>query len=391
MRIKDFFSALNEIAISRNTAVEEIIGDLETALSAAFRRVYGEAKKARVEVNMKDQKIRFYSYKTVVADEAELLDSEIEKIKEEAKEKGEEVDPAQIAPFDYDKFITLSEARETDKNIKIGDVIEKEEKIDDFGRVAATAVKHVLNQKIKERSAKDALAEVEGQQDKIVTAKVLKFEGGKYFLELPNTSVQGIMDERNYIKEQTFSPNDMIKVYVPRLHEDNKFYGDIFVTRTRPEFVRALFLIEVPEFDKGELEIKGIAREAGYRTKIAVATNVIHVDPIGACVGAKGSRINNILSEIRPEKIDIIPWSEDPLEFIASALAPANVLRVEANEETRHARVVVPNDKLSLAIGKSGMNVRLAAKLTGWRIDVKSEEGAIEEDAKFIEEFDIGE
>ncbi len=369
---KDFFLALSVMANERGMEVAEIIKDLEEALSVAFRKAHGEAMNARVALNPEKRTIRVYSFKTVVADEEEKLDTE----------EG-------VVPFDYDKLITLSEAKEIKKSIKVGDVIEQEENIKDFGRVAAVAVKQVLNQKLKERGRMAAMEEISTREDKIVTAKVNRFEGGMYFLEIPGSHLEGILDERNNITGQNFKINDFVKVYVPKL-KDLGFVDGIFVTRTRAEFVRALFSIEVPEIEKGEIEIKSIAREAGYRTKIAVASTIANIDPIGACVGAKGSRINNILDEIRPEKVDIIPWSEDPLEFIASAIAPATVLRVEANEEEKRVRVVVPNDKLSLAIGKAGMNVRLAAKLTGWKIDVKSEEKANEEDAAFVEEFTLG-
>jgi N utilization substance protein A len=329
---------------------------------------------ARVVLNPEKTTIRVYSYKTVVADEDEKLDSD---------EEG-------FVPFDYDKFITLTEACEIKKNVKVGDILEQEENIKDFGRVAALTVKQVLNQKIRERGKQTAMQEISARENQIITARVNKFDGGKYFLEIPGSTLEGILDERNNIVGQNFRTGDFVKVFVPKLRE-NSLTGDIFVTRTRAEFVRALFNLEVPEIERGEIEVKSIAREAGYRTKIAVVSTIANIDPIGACVGSRGVRINNILNEIRPEKIDVIPWSEDPLEFIASSLSPATVLRVEANEEEKRVRVVVPNDKLSLAIGKDGMNVRLAAKLTGWRIDVKSEDKANEEDAAFVEEFTFGE
>jgi N utilization substance protein A len=375
---KDFFNALEAMSVERGTETKDIIADLETALSAAFRKEHGEAMNAKVVLNPEAKTIKVYSYKTVVADEDEKFDGEID-----TNEEGAE-------PFDYDKLITLSEAREIKKTAKVGDEIEQEEDVKDFGRVAAVAVKQVLNQRIKERDRVVAQQEISAREDQIITAMVKKNDGGKYLLEIPGSSLEGLLDERNNIAGQNFKSGDFIKVYVPKLREDSGASGEIFVTRTRAEFVRALFSNEIPEIKSGEVEVKAIAREAGYRTKIAVASTIANIDPIGSCVGAKGSRINNILNEIRPEKIDIIPWSEDPLEFIASALSPATVLRVEANEEEKRARVVVPNDKLSLAIGKAGMNVRLAAKLTGWRIDVKSEEKASEEDAAFVEEFTFG-
>lgn len=372
---KQFFEALEAMSVERGMEVAEIIADLETALSAAFRREHGEAMNAKVVLNPENKTIKVYSYKTVVADEDEKFDSD---------EEG-------AVPFDYDKLITLSDAKEIKKSVKVGDLIEQEEDIKDFGRVAAVAVKQVLNQKIKDRDKAAAQQEISQREDQIITVMVKKYDGGKYLLEIPGSTLEGLLDERNNIVGQNFKQGDFIKVYVPKLREDSNVSGDIFVTRTRAEFVRALFTLEIPEIERGEVEVKAIAREAGYRTKIAVMSTIANIDPIGSCVGSKGSRINNILNEIRPEKIDIIPWSEDPLEFIASALSPATVLRVEANEEEKRARVVVPNDKLSLAIGKAGMNVRLAAKLTGWKIDVKSEEKASEEDAAFVEEFTFGE
>jgi N utilization substance protein A len=330
---------------------------------------------AKVVLNPDAKTIRVYSFKTVVADEDEKPDSD---------EEG-------FVPFDYDKLITLTEAKEIKKTAKVGDEIEQEEDVKDFGRVAAVAVKQVLNQKIKERDKQVAQAEISAREDQIITAMVKKYDGGKYLLEIPGSTLEGLLDERNNIVGQNFKSGDFIKVYVPKLREDSGLSGDIFVTRTRAEFVRALFALEIPEIERGEVEVKAIAREAGYRTKIAVVSTIANIDPVGSCVGARGSRINNILNEIRPEKIDIIPWSEDPLEFIVSSLSPATVLRVEANEEEKRARVIVPNDKLSLAIGKAGMNVRLAAKLTGWKIDVKSEETASKEDAAYVEEFTFGE
>lgn len=372
---KQFFEALEAMSVERGMEVSEIIADLEISLSAAFRREHGEAMNAKVVLNPENKTIKVYSYKTVVADEDEKFDSD---------EEGS-------VPFDYDKLITLSDAKEIKKTVKVGDLIEQEEDIKDFGRVAAVAVKQVLNQKIKDRDKAAAQQEISQREDQIITVMVKKYDGGKYLLEIPGSTLEGLLDERNNIVGQNFKQGDFIKVYVPKLREDSNVSGDIFVTRTRAEFVRALFTLEIPEIERGEVEVKAIAREAGYRTKIAVMSTIANIDPIGSCVGSKGSRINNILNEIRPEKIDIIPWSEDPLEFIASALSPATVLRVEANEEEKRARVVVPNDKLSLAIGKAGMNVRLAAKLTGWKIDVKSEEKASEEDAAFVEEFTFGE
>ena len=364
---KEFFSALDQIAQERNVAVDVIVKDMEEALSVAYRKIYGEAKSARVELNFEKKSIQAYSYMTVVADEDEDPEKE----------------------FDWDKEIRLSEAQEIKKSYKIGDVIETKENLKDFGRVAAITIKQVMSQKTRERARAAAMEEITARQDQIITAKVTKIDRDITHLEIPGSNLEGILNTRNSIPGQNFKIGDFLKVYIPQIRPDDN-RGEIYVTRSSPQFVRALFDLEVPEIGRGEVTVKAIAREAGYRTKICVHSEIANIDPIGACVGAKGSRINNILSEIQNEKIDLIPWSEDPLEFIASALSPAPVLRVEASEADRAARVIVPNDKLSLAIGKSGMNVRLAAKLTGWRIDVKSEDSAAEEDAAFSEEFTLG-
>ena len=364
---KDFFAALDMLAAERNVDREVIIGDMQEALSVAYRKMYGEAKSARVELNFDKKSLQAYSYMTVVADEDEDPDKE----------------------FDWDKEIRLSEAQEINKKYKIGDVIETKENLKDFGRVAAIAIKQVMNQKNRERQRAVAMEEITSRQDQIVTAKITKIDRDLHHLEIPGSSLEGILNMRNSIPGQSFKVGDFLKVYIPQIRPDDT-RGEIYVTRSSPQFIRALLDLEIPEIVRGEVIVKGIAREAGYRTKICVHSEIANIDPIGACVGSRGSRINNILAEIQNEKIDLIPWSDDPLEFIASALAPSPVLRVEANEADRVARVIVPNDKLSLAIGKSGMNVRLAAKLTGWRIDVKSEERAAEEDAQYTEEFTLG-
>jgi N utilization substance protein A len=363
---KDFFTALDAMAAERGVDAKQIIKDMEEALSVAFRRMYGEAKAARVELNFDKKTISAYSFMTVVPDETDDPDAEI----------------------DWDKQIRLSEAQEINKKYKVGDVIETEENLKDFGRVAAITIKQVLSGKSRDRARAAALEEISSRQDSIVTAKITKVDKDMVHLEIPGSSLEGILNGRSSIPGQVYKVGSFLKVYVPKIYADDR-RAEIYVTRSSPQFVRALFELEVPEIGRGEVIIKSIAREAGYRTKLCVHSEIANIDPVGACVGAKGCRINNILSEIQNEKIDIIPWSDDPLEFIASAVSPAPVTRVEMNGENT-ARVVVPDNKLSLAIGKSGMNVRLAAKLTGWRIDIKSEGKAAEEDAAYVEEFTLG-
>lgn len=366
---KEFFQALDQLEAERGVKKDFFIENLEVALASAFKRIYGEAKDARVKLDPAKNTIRIWSYKTVVASD------------EDDEENG--------FLFDFDKMITLEEAQQIKSTYKIGDIIEAEENPKDFGRVAALTVKQVITQRMRDAQRAQAVEEINARQDQIVSCRVTKADKGMLHLEIPGSSLEGILNEKNQIPGQNFKVGDFLKVYIHKLNPDDR-RGEIYVTRTSPQFVRALFDLEVPEIGRGEVVVKAIAREAGYRTKICVAAEAPNIDPIGACVGNKGSRINNILAEIVNEKIDIIPWSDDPLEFIASALAPATVIRVEANEMDKQARVIVPNDKLSLAIGKGGMNVRLAARLTGWKIDVKSEETAIREDANYSEEFDMG-
>ena len=364
---KEFFAVLDDMATERNIDRGTIIKDMEEAMSIAYRKMYGEAKSARVELDFEKKTLKAFSFKTVVPDEDE--------------DEGHEVD--------WDKEIRLSEAQEINKKYKVGDIIETPENLKDFGRVAAITIKQVMTQKTRDRVRAAAVEEITARQDQIITAKIIKIDKDVYHLEIPGSNLEGILNGKNRIPGQTFKVGDFLKVYIPKVSADDR-RGEIYVTRTSPHFVRALFDLEVPEIGRGEVVVKAIARESGYRTKICVYSEIANIDPIGACVGSKGSRINNVYAEIQPEKVDLIPWSEDPLEFIASSLSPATVSRVEADEVNKTARVIVPNDKLSLAIGKSGMNVRLAAKLTGWRIDVKSEETAATEDAAYMEEYTLG-
>lgn len=356
---KEFFAAFRQMADERNMTHEELQREFEESMIPAIKKVEGEGSLIRTEFNHDKNQVKVFKYKMVV----------------------ENVE-------DWDKEISLEEAQEINKKYKVGDTMEEQLDIKKFGRVFAITLKQVLSQKGRERAREKALEEINARAEQIVTAKITKIENHNYHLEIPGSSLEGILNVRGQIPGQTHKVGDFIKVYINPVYDDRR--GEIYTTRSTPQFVKALFDLEVPELSRGEVVVKAIAREAGYRTKLCVYTEVSNIDAIGACVGNKGSRIQNVLAEIAPEKIDLIPWSEDPLEFIAAALSPSPVLRVEEGVSDNHARVVVPNDKLSLAIGKGGMNVRLAAKLTGWKIDVKSEQKAEEEDAAFSEEFTLG-
>lgn len=339
---KDFFQALNDLEAQKGINKEYFIESLEAALTSAYKKNFGEAKSAFVKLNADKNSIKVYSYKTVVS---------------------EVTDP--------DKEILLGDAKKLKKSYKIGDVIQEEETPKNFGRIAAQTAKQVVMQRLREAERQKIMSDVSTKQDELLTVIVRRAEGDNVYVDLGITQVEGVLGPNDRIPGEKYNINTRIKVYVRQVKESfNMPY--VQLSRTNIGFVKRLFELEVPEIQTGEVEIKSIVREAGYRTKIAVYSPNEDLDCIGACVGNKGMRVNAIVNELNGEKIDIIPWSENPAEFIASALSPATVLHVDVNQIERTSLAVVPDDKLSLAIGKSGQNVRLAAKLTNWKIDVKA-------------------
>ena len=236
-------------------------------------------------------------------------------------------------------------------------------------------------QKIKEMERQIAVSELSEKEDELLTTIVKRIDGRTVYVEIPKSNTEGIMNENDQIPGEKFNVNDRVKVYVKKIRDSYKG-TQIQVTRSNIGFVRKLFELEIPEVASGDIIIKNIARDPGNRTKVAVYTEKPNIDAIGTCVGFHGQRIDTITSEINGEKIDLIEYSEDPLEFIAKALSPAKVLSVETNESLHSSRVIVPDDKLSLAIGKNGQNVRLAAKLTGWKIEVKPESSIAQTEVK---------
>ncbi|HIT62765.1 MAG TPA: transcription termination/antitermination protein NusA [Candidatus Caccovivens faecavium] len=340
---KDFFKALEELEQERNIDKDTFIQTLETALTSAYKKMYGEAKSAMVKLYPERNTIRIYSYKTVV-DNVE----------------------------DEDKEISLEEARKTKKSYKVGDIVAVEETTKDFGRIAAQTAKQVVMQKLKELERQQAASELSEKEDELLTTIVKRIDGDNVFVSIPGTNTEGALMKQDQIPGDKFQVGDRVKVYVKKIKES--FRGpQIQVSRSNIGFVRKLFELEIPEIASGEVVIKNIARDAGNRTKVAVYSDKPNVDAVGACVGNRGSRINTIVNELNGEKIDLVEYSSDPLEYIARALSPAKVLSVETNDSLNMSQVIVPDDKLSLAIGKGGVNVRLAAKLTGWKIDVKPE------------------
>ncbi len=340
---KDFFQALDDLEAEKKIDKQTFIETLETALASAYKKMYGEAKSAMVKLNPEKCTIKVYSYKTIV----------------------EQVE-------DPDKEISLEEARLIKKSFKIGDSVMQEESTKDFGRIAAQTAKQVVMQKLKEMERNMAVSQLSEKEDELLTTIVKRVDNGTLYVQLTGTTTEGVMLPSDQIPGEKYSVGDRIKVYVKKIKDS--FKGpQIQVTRSNIGFVRKLFELEIPEVASGDIVIKNISRDPGNRTKVAVMATKPNLDPIGSCVGFRGQRIDTIVSEMNGEKIDLVEYSEDPLEYIARALSPATVISVETNESLNASRVIVPDDKLSLAIGKGGQNVRLAARLTGWKIEVKPE------------------
>ncbi len=348
---KDFFQALDDLEAEKKVNKEQFIETLETALTSAYKKMYGEAKSALVKLSPEKNTIKIYSYKTVV----------------------ENVE-------DEDKEISLEDARKIKKSYNIGDTVVNEESTKEFGRIAAQTAKQVVMQKLREIERSIAVSELSEKEDELLTTVVKRIDNGTVYVSIAGSHTEGVMLESDQIPGEKFRVGDRVKVYVKKIRES--FKGtQIQVSRSNAEFVKKLFELEVPEIASGDVIIKDIARDPGNRTKISVYSNKPNVDALGACVGNRGVRINQIVSEINGEKIDLVLYSDDPLEYIARALSPAKVLSVETNESLKVSRVIVSKDKLSLAIGKNGQNVRLAARLTGWKIDVKPENEVMEENS----------
>lgn len=337
---KDFFLALNELEASKKIKKDVFLEALESALVSAYKRNFGEAKSIEVRINAERNTIRIFAYKTVV---------------EEITNK--------------DKEITLEEAKVIKKTAKIGDVISEEIAPKEFGRIAVQTAKQVVTQKLRDMESKIAYDELSEKEDELTICVIRRIDGKNVYVDLGK--IEAVMLPSDQIPNETYNINEKIKVYVKKV-KVGPHGPQILVSRSTEGFVKRLFEQEVPEIAAGIVVIKNIVREAGYRTKMAVYSEDSSVDPVGACVGNRGMRINTIVAELGGEKIDVIPWCSDSLEYIARALSPAKVLMVQVNDIEHTAKVIVPDDKLSLAIGKKGQNARLAVRLTGWKIDVKS-------------------
>ncbi len=338
---KDFFEALRDLEAEKGIKQDVFISTLEQALTAAYKKNSGQARNAQVKLIPEKNTIKIYSYRTVV-----------DKVEDEEKE------------------ISLEDAHQIKHSYKIGDLVMQEESTKEFNRIAVQTAKQVITQKIKEIEKQSVYKDIAEKEGKLIVANVKRIDGENVYLEIGGTTLEGLLTKRDVLPTDHFKPGDKVKVYVRHIHND--FKGTVVqVTRTHANFVRLLLEMEVPELTNGEVNIIGIVREAGLRTKIAVSTTVPNLDPVGACIGNRGSRINSVINELNGEKIDIINYSDNPAEYIVSALSPAEVSEITVDTAAGVANVIVPENKLSLAIGKGGHNVRLAAKLTGYKIDVK--------------------
>jgi len=354
----EFINALEALEKEKNISKDFLIEAIETAINAAYKKSVGPAHDSKVEVDRDTGDIKIYALKTIVD---EVIDDECE--------------------------ISLEEAQSTNPNYEIDDIWQTQVEYVNFGRTAAQTAKQVVVQKIREAERELITQEFEEKKDEVITASVQRVENNNVYVELGKTD--GYLPPSEQMRNERLYANDRIKVYVMEVRK-TKRGPQIIVSRSHPGLVKRLFELEVPELQSGVVEIVSVAREAGQRSKIAVYSSDENIDAIGSCVGQRGIRVERVVDELRGEKIDIIDWSDDPVEFIANALSPARVVMVYLYEAHKKARVVVPDNHLSLAIGKEGQNARLAAKLTSWKIDIKSQTQIMElvdEDGNFIDDF----
>lgn len=364
---------------------EDIIYDaMELALTSAYKKNYHSLSNVRVDINRETGEIKIFSYKTVVfSEEYEKEDGVLEK-EIVTDEDGNETEVEKEFHYDDRIHITLEDARKQVPDIKIGETIEKEVTPKDFGRVAASTAKQVVVQKIREAEREIINNEFSDKQDEMVTGLVAMEDVRNYYIDLGRT--QGILPKNEIIPGETIKMGSSIKVYITKV-ENNSKGPLILLSRKHYGFVKRLFELEIPEINEGIILVYSVARDAGNRTKIAVYSENPNVDPVGACIGEHGSRINCIIQELNGEKIDIVRYETDSSRFIENALSPARNLHVfVTDEKKKEALVVVDNDNLSLAIGKKGMNVKLAARLTHFKIDVETIEQAKEKGISIYED-----
>ena len=342
-----------EKGISRDVLVEAI----EAALVSAYKRNFNQAQNVRVDFNLQNGSMRVFARKEIVD---EVFDSRLE--------------------------ISLEEAKSINPNYEVEDVLELEVTPKNFGRIAAQTAKQVVTQRVREAERGIVYNEFIDREEDIMTGIVQRRDSKYIYVALGKT--EALLPANEQMPNESYQPHERYKVFLTKVEKTSKG-PQIFVSRTHPGLLKRLFELEVPEIFDGTVEIKSVAREAGDRSKISVHSDNPEVDPVGACVGPKGQRVQAIVNELKGEKIDIVKWSEDPVVFVANALSPSKVLEVIVNEEEKATTVIVPDYQLSLAIGKRGQNARLAAKLTGWKIDIKSETDAREAGIYPVNRLDV--
>ena len=342
----DLLDALTALEEQKGISRDVLIEAIEAALVTAYKRNFNQAQNVRVDLNLETGTMIVYSRKDVV----------------------EEVEDDRLQ-------ISIEDARSINPNYEIGDIIEQEVTPRNFGRIAAQTAKQVVTQRVREAERGLIYEEYVDREDDIVTGTIERQDARNIYVSIGK--VDAALPVNEQIQGEVYKPQSKVRVYITKVERTTRG-PQVIVSRTHPGLLRRLFELEVPEIFDGTVEIKSIAREAGDRSKISVFAHNPEVDAVGACVGAKGARVQTIVNELNGEKIDIVEWSEDPIVFVANALSPSKVLDVQVNEEEKSTTVVVPDYQLSLAIGKRGQNARLAAKLTGWKIDIKSETDARE-------------
>ncbi len=374
MDFKTVLQAIDQIADEKGINGEKVIEAIENSLATAYRREYlDKGANVRAKLNRTSGEVKFSRVKEVVDKDSVRFIEEGE-IEEEAKEstsnlEGEE---GRLPRYNPERHIVLEEAIKEKKTANVGDEIEYSlEGQTDFGRIAAQNAKQVILQSLREAERESIAEELKGKEGKIISGIVQRFERGNVYVDLGRTT--GVMFSNESIPGEHYRSGERLRFYILAVQREVKGPGSgIVLSRSHPNFVKELFAMEIPEIADGIVEIKSIVREPGSRTKLAVTSNADEIDPVGSCVGQRGTRIMAISNELGQEKIDVVEWSDDSEEFIANSLSPAKVKSVDIGEG-RGARVLVAEDQLSLAIGRGGQNVRLAAKLTGWKIDVRSQ------------------
>ncbi len=377
----EIVKAIQALCEEKNLSFEVVMETIEAALAAAYRKDFGNKQQnIKVKFDPETASVEMWDVKTVVEDiDEEILEKAQEELfarREKAREENRELTEEEIADlprFNPKTEIMLKEAKEHDKKAKIGDVLEISLEIPhEFGRMAAQTAKQVIIQKIREAERNMVFGDFKDQEGKIIIGTIQRVESRKVLVDLGK--VTGIMLLEEQVRNEHYRPGTKMKFYVVAVAM-NVRGPEIVLSRSHENLVREIFRQEIPEIADGSVEIRGLARDAGYRSKVAVSTDDNSIDPIGSCIGQRGGRINTIIEELNGEKIDVIKYNDDATVYIMNAMAPAKISAVKLNEEEKTAEVSVPSDQFSLAIGKNGQNVRLASRLTGWTINVKDEGG----------------